>query len=119
MCNLGLFLIEILDLQSEKVAGRSEGETCTRGVVAEEGDAQSGIEDLAGNVAASQIAQRIRHGPDGFDFIVCFFPGKEEVTLVHFGNVERVQGADIIFQVHVIDIHLISPLYNVFLIDGS
>ena len=41
MCNLALLLVQVLDLQSKKVTCRCEGESCSCGVIAEDGDTKA------------------------------------------------------------------------------
>ena len=75
MGNLGLLLIENLLFQTQEVAGGGEGEAGTGGVVAEQGDAQTGVEDLRGLVALTQIAQSVGYGKDSVDLVVGLVPG--------------------------------------------
>ena len=91
MRDLALLLIQILYLQSEQVAGRAEGKPGSGGVVAEHGDAESGVEDLRGNILLSQMSEGIRHSEDGHDLIVCLIPGKEEIILIHVAELQRIK----------------------------
>ena len=54
--DLRLLLVQVLDLQAQQVAGGGEGEAGTGGVVAEDGDAQAGIEHTGALVALAQVA---------------------------------------------------------------
>ena len=56
--DLGFLLIEDLLLQAQQVARRGEREAGTGGVVAEQGDAEAGNEDLRGLVALAGRAGR-------------------------------------------------------------
>ena len=100
--DLGLALVQVLNFQTQQVAGGSEGETGTGGVVAEQGDAQAGLEDLGGDVVLTHVAQSVSHGEDGFDFVVGLVPGQEEVAVVHFLEVQGIQ---------LVDIHLQSLIH--------
>ena len=87
MGDLGLLLVEDLLLEAEEVAGGGEGEAGTGGVVAEQGDAQTGVEDLRGLVALTQVAQSVGYGKDSVDLVVGLVPGPVEVGLIHIVDV--------------------------------
>ena len=87
--NLGLLLVEHLLLKAQQVAGGGEGEAGPGGVVAEEGDAKAGVEDLRGLVALAQVAQGVGYGEDRVDLVVGLVPGPEEVGLIHVVDVQR------------------------------
>ena len=89
--DLALLLVEDLLLKAQQVAGGSEGEAGTGGVVAEEGDAKAGIKDLGGLVALAQVAQGVGYGKDGFDLVVGLVPRPEEVGLIHVVDVQRLK----------------------------
>ena len=89
--NLGLLLIENLLFQTQEVAGRSKREAGTGGVVAEQGNAETGVEDLRGLVALAQIAQGVGYGKDRVDFVVGLVPGPVEVGLVHVVDAQGFQ----------------------------
>ena len=89
--DLALLLVEDLLLEAEEVAGGSEGEAGTGGVVAEEGDAEAGVEDLGGLVALAQVAQGVGYGKDGVDLVVGLVPGPVEVGLIHVVDVQRLK----------------------------
>jgi hypothetical protein len=91
VCDLGLLLVEDLLLEAEEVAGGSEGEAGTGGVIAEEGDAEAGVEDLRGLVALPQVAQSVGYGKDSVDFVVGLVPGPVEVGLVHVVDAQGFQ----------------------------
>ena len=91
MGDLGLLLVEDLLLEAEEVAGGGEGEAGTGGVVAEQGDAQTGVEDLRGLVALTQIAQSVGYGKDSVDLVVGLVPGPVEVGLIHVVDVELLK----------------------------
>ena len=96
VCDLGFFLIEILHFQTKKVACRSERETCTCGVVTENGDSETAFEYFCGDVVFSHETESVSNGEDCFQFVVCFVPGPEEVVVVHFFEVEFVELVDVI-----------------------
>ena len=89
--DLALLLVEHLLLKTEEVAGGGEGEAGTGGIVAEDGDAEAGVEDLGGLVALAQVAQGVGHGEDRVDLLVGLVPGPVEVVLVHIVDVERFE----------------------------
>ena len=91
VCDLGLLLVEDLLLEAEEVAGGGEGEAGTGGVIAEEGDAEAGVEDLRGLVALPQVAQSVGYGKDSVDFVVGLVPGPVEVGLVHVVDAQGFQ----------------------------
>ena len=101
--DLALALVQILDLQTQQVAGGGKGETGAGRVVPEQGNAQTGLEDLGGDVVLAHIAQGIRHGKDGFQLVIGLVPGQEEVTLIHLFEVQGVQLVDIFLQSSVHD----------------
>ena len=105
--DLGLLLVEHLLLQTQQVARRCEGEAGTGGVVAEQGDAEAGVEDLGGLVALAQVAQCVGYGKDGFDLVVGLVPRPEEVGLVHVVDVQLFQ---LLGQLNSFA-HVVSPLY--------
>ena len=79
VCDLRLLLVEVLRGKTQKVAGGSEREAGTGGVVAEDGNAETGVEDFRGLVALAQIAQGVSDGEDRIDFVVGLVPGPVEV----------------------------------------
>ena len=89
--NLALALVQVLHFQTQQVAGGSKGEAGAGGIVPEQGDAQSGFEDLRGDIVLPQTAQRVRHREDRGDLIIRLLPGQEEVALVHFAEIQLVQ----------------------------
>ena len=89
--DLALALVEVLHLKPEKVARRRKAEARAGGVVTEQRDAESGIEDLAGDVVLTQVTQRVRHGKHRRDLVVGLFPGQEKVAVVHVVELELVQ----------------------------
>ncbi len=91
MGDLALALVQVLDLQPQQIAGGGEGEASAGGVVPEQGDAQTGLENLGGDVVLPHIAQSVGHGEDGLDFVVRLVPGEEEVPLVHLLKVEGIE----------------------------
>ena len=96
MCNLGFLLVQILYFKSKKVAGRSEGETGTCGVVTENGDSQTTLEYLRGNIVLSHEAEGVSNCENSLQLLVCFIPCPEEVVVVHFFEVKAVKLVDII-----------------------
>ena len=91
--DLGLLLVQVLDLQAQQVAGGGEGEAGAGGVVAEDGDAQAGIEDPGALVALAQVTQGVGHGEHGVNLVVGLVPGPVEVGLVHIVDMQRLQMA--------------------------
>ena len=57
--DLGLLLVQVLQLKAEQVGCLREGEARTGGVVTEQGDGQTRIEDLGRNVVLAQLAQGV------------------------------------------------------------
>ena len=55
--DLGLLLVQVLQLKAEQVGGLREGEPRTGGVVAEQRDGQTRVEDLGRDVVLAQLAQ--------------------------------------------------------------
>ena len=96
VCNLGFLLVQILYFKSKKVAGRSEGETGTCGVVTENGDSQTTLEYLRGNIVLSHEAEGVSNCENSLQLLVCFIPCPEEVVVVHFFEVKAVKLVDII-----------------------
>ena len=86
--DLGFALVEVLHRKAEEVAGAGEAEAGARGIVAEERDAEPGIEHAAGDVVFAQAAQDFRHEEGRGDFVIAFFPREEEVVLIQAGGVK-------------------------------
>ena len=84
-----------LNLKTKKVTSRSERETCTCGIVTEQRNSKSALEYLCGNVVLSHVTKSISYCKYSLDLVVCFLPGKEEVTIVHLFEVECVQFVNI------------------------
>ena len=91
MGDLGLLLIQILHFQTQQVAGGGEGEAGTGGVVAEDGDAQAGIEHAGALVALTQVAQSVGYGKHGVDLVIGLVPSPIEIVLVHVVDIQRGQ----------------------------
>ncbi len=89
--DLGLLLVEVLHLETQQVAGGGEGETGAGGVVAEDGDAETGIEDAGALVALTQIAQSVRHGEHGVQLLVGLVPRPVKVVFIHIVDVQLLQ----------------------------
>ena len=68
--NLALTLIQILNFQTQQIAGGSEGKPCPRAVVTEQGDAKTGVKDLGGNVVLAEMTQRVGNGENRFDLVL-------------------------------------------------
>ena len=94
MGDLGLLLIEDLLLEAEEVAGGGEGEAGTGGVVAEQGDGQTRVEDLGRNVILAQLAQGVGDDVESLELIGGLIPGVQEVAAVHTLKIEAVQLLD-------------------------
>jgi len=93
VCDLGFLFIKYLLLKTQQVARGGEREARARGVVAEDGNAKAGIEDLRVLVALAQVAQRVGHGEDCVDLLVGLVPRPVEVGLVHIIDVQRLEMA--------------------------
>ena len=87
MSDLGFFLVEILNFKAKQVAGRSEREAGTCGVVTEDGDSKAALEYFSGDVVFSHETESISYCEYCFEFFVCFVPCPEEVVVVHFFEV--------------------------------
>ena len=96
--DLALALVQILHFQTQQVAGGGEGETGAGGVVAEQADAQTGLENLGGDVVLAHVTQGVRHGEHGLQLVSGLLPGEEEIVLVHFLEVQGVQLVDVALQ---------------------
>ena len=92
--NLRFAFVEILHFKAEQVAGAGEAEPGTRGVVAEQGDAEPGIEHPARDVGFPQAAQDFRHKEGRGDFVVGLLPRQEEVVHVHAAVIALGEVAD-------------------------
>ena len=90
MCDLGFALVQVLYFQAQQVAGGSKGETCTGGVVTEQGDAEAALEYFCGDVVLAHETKGICQGKYSFQLIICLLPGEEEVVFVHFFEVQFV-----------------------------
>ena len=91
MGDLAFALVQILHFQAQQIAGGGEGEAGTGGVIPEQGDAQTGLENLGGDIVLTHIAQGVGHGEDGFQLVVGLFPGQEKVAIVHILEIQGVQ----------------------------
>ena len=94
MSDLGLLLVQVLQLEAEQVGGLGEGETRTGGVVAEQGDGQARVEDLGRNVVLTQLAQGVGDDVESLELIGGLIPGVQEVAAVHALKIEAVQLLD-------------------------
>ena len=92
--DLALLLIQILYLQSQQIARGGKGESGSGGVVAEDGDSQSGIKDLRGDILLSQMPESVRHREDRHDLIIRLVPGEVEIILIHVAELQRIQLVD-------------------------
>ena len=99
MGDLALALVQILDLDAQQVAGGGEGEPGAGGVVAEQGDAQAGVEDLGGDVVLPEVTEGVGHREHRRDLIVGLFPGQEKVAIVHVVELQLVQFVGVLFNV--------------------
>ena len=94
MSDLGLLLVQVLQLKAEQVGGLREGEARTSGVVAEQGDSKTGVEDLGRNVVLAQLAQSVGDDVERLELIGGLVPGVQEVAAVHTLKIEAVQLLD-------------------------
>ena len=92
--DLGLLLVQVLQLKAEQVGGLREGEARTGGVVAEQGDSQARVEDLGRDVVLTQLAQGVGDDVESLELIGGLVPGVQEVAAVHTLKVETVQLLD-------------------------
>ena len=93
VCDLGFLFIKYLLLKTQQVARGGKREARTRGVVTEDRNAETGVEDLRVLVALAQVAQRVGHGEDRVDLLVALVPRPVEVGLVHVIDVQRLKVA--------------------------
>ena len=91
MRDLALLLIQVLHLKAKQIAGGAERESGSCGIIAEQGNSQPGVKDLRGDIPLSQIPERVRHGKQRHDLIICLIPGKEEIILIHVTELQCVQ----------------------------
>ena len=96
--DLRFALVEVLNLQPEHVAGGGEAEARARRIVAEQRDAKAALKNLGGDVLLAHVAQRVGDSKDGFQLVVRFLPGEEEIIFVHALEVELVEFIDISLQ---------------------
>ena len=89
--DLGLALVEVLELEAKKVRGLGEREARAGGVVTEERDREAGVEDARGDVALAEVAQRGGHGVEGAELVGGLVPGVQEVGVVHAGEVVALE----------------------------
>ena len=97
--DLALALVQILDLKTQQVAGRGEGEARAGAVIAEQRDAEAGVENLRGNVVLAQVPQRVCNSENRLDLILRFFPGQEEIALIHIGKVQFFKDIGVLLDV--------------------
>ena len=62
MGDLAGFFVQVLDIQPQEVAGGSEGESGSGGVIPEDGDAQARVKNLGGDVSFPQIPETVCAG---------------------------------------------------------
>ena len=92
--DLGLLLVQVLQLKAEQVGGLREGEARTGGVVAEQGDGQARVEDLGRNVVLAQLAQGVGDDVESLELIGGLVPSVQEIAAVHTLKIEAVQLLD-------------------------
>ena len=92
--DLGLLLVQVLQLKAEQVGGLREGEARTGGVVAEQGDGQARVEDLGRDVVLTQPAQSVGDDVERLELVGGLVPGVQEVAAVHALKIEAVQLLD-------------------------
>ena len=101
--DLGLLLVQVLQLKAEQVGGLREGEARTGGVVTEQGDGQARVEDLGRNVVLAQLAQGVGDDVERLELIGGLVPGVQEVAAVHTLKIEAVQLLD---ELGKLDVHV-------------
>ena len=94
MGDLGLLLVQVLQLKAEQIGGFREGEARTGGVVAEQGDGKTRVEDLGRDVVLAQLTQGVGDDVESLELIGGLVPGVQEVAAVHILKVETVQLLD-------------------------
>ena len=102
MSDLGLLLVQVLQLKAEQVGGLREGEARTGGVVAEQGDGQTRVEDLGRDVVLAQLAQGVGDDVESLELIGGLVPSVQEVAAVHALKIEAVQLLD---ELGKLDVH--------------
>ena len=92
--DLGLLLVQVLQLKAEQVGGLREREARTGGVVAEQGDCQARVEDLGRDVVLAQLAQGVGDDVERLELVGGLVPSVQEVATVHTLKIEAVQLLD-------------------------
>ena len=104
--DLGLGLVEVLELQAKHVRAGSEGEAGAGRVVTEVRDRQAGLEDAGRDVALAEVAQGIGHEVERLQLIGGLVPGVEEIALVH---VREVEGLELVEELLELCVHVSGP----------
>ena len=89
--DLGLALVEVLELEAEQVRGLGEREARARGVVTEERDGEAGVKNARRDVALAEVAQGGGHGVERAQLVGGLVPGVQEVGVVHAGEVVALE----------------------------
>ena len=98
MGDLALLLVQVLHGKSQQVAGGGKGKSRSGGIVPENGNSETRIEDPGGNISLPEIAQRIRDRKDSHNLIICLIPGQKEIIIVHVFKIESVKLFNILLQ---------------------
>ena len=88
--DLGFLFVQILYGQAQKVACGSERKTGTCGIITENGDAQSGLKYLGGDVVFSHESEGVGYSENSLQLVVCLIPGPEEIVVVHFFEIQFI-----------------------------
>ena len=88
--DLALFLLKVLRLKAQQVAGRGKGETGAGGIIPENRDSKAGIEDAGRSVPFPQVPQGIGHRENGLQFLIGFIPSPVKIGLIHIVDVQAL-----------------------------
>ena len=72
-----------LNFKAKQVAGRSEREAGTCGVVTEDGDSKAALEYFSGDIVFSHETESISYCEYCFEFFVCFVPHTHQSYTSH------------------------------------
>ena len=86
--DLRLGLVQVLQLQAQQVGAGGKREARARGVVAEVGDREAGLEDARADVALAQVPEGVGNQVHGAQLVGRLVPRVQEVVVVHVLEVE-------------------------------
>ena len=84
MSDLRFLLIQILNLKTKQVAGRSERETSTGRVITENRNTKTTLKYLSRDVVLSHKTKSISYSKYSLKFLISLIPCPEKVIIVHF-----------------------------------